>query len=54
MERTAQKHGFLNLIALLVVGLGTLAVSRYCQSLAGLVTTVFLGIGVSRSSGRVW
>ena len=46
MERTAQKHGFLNLLALLVLGVGTFAVSRYCQSLAGLVAAVFLGIGV--------
>ena len=46
MERSAQRHGFLTLIALLVVVVGTFAVSRHVQSLAGLVAAVFLGIGV--------
>jgi regulator of protease activity HflC (stomatin/prohibitin superfamily) len=46
MERTVQKHGVINLVALLAVGVGTLAVARACQSLAGQVTTVFFGLGV--------
>lgn len=46
MERTVQKHGVINLVALLAVGVGTFAVARACQSPAGLVTTLFFGLGV--------
>ncbi|HEU0008603.1 MAG TPA: protease modulator HflK [Verrucomicrobiae bacterium] len=46
MERTAQKHGVINLVALLAVGLGAFAVARACQSQAGLVTSLFFGLGV--------
>ncbi|MEY2408105.1 MAG: hypothetical protein QOF48_775 [Verrucomicrobiota bacterium] len=46
MDRSAQKHGVLNLVALLVMSLGTLAVALYTHSLGGQVAGVFLGIGV--------
>src|SRR6185436_16233055 len=45
MERSAQKHGFLSFIALLLIGLGSLAAALYVLALSGLVATVFLGIG---------
>jgi regulator of protease activity HflC (stomatin/prohibitin superfamily) len=45
MERTVQKHGIINLVALLAVGVATFAVARACQSQAALVTTVFFGLG---------
>jgi regulator of protease activity HflC (stomatin/prohibitin superfamily) len=46
MERSIQKHGIINLLALLGVGVGALAVGRYANSLAGQVEILFLGIGV--------
>jgi regulator of protease activity HflC (stomatin/prohibitin superfamily) len=46
MERSIQKNGLINLLALLVVGVGGLAVARYANSLAGQVGILFLGIGV--------
>ena len=45
MERSIQKHGLINLLALLGVGVGSLAVGRYANSLAGQVEILFLGIG---------
>jgi regulator of protease activity HflC (stomatin/prohibitin superfamily) len=46
MQRSIQKNGLVNLLALLAVGVAGLAVARYANSLAGLVSTLFLGIGV--------
>jgi regulator of protease activity HflC (stomatin/prohibitin superfamily) len=46
MERSIQKNGLINLLVLLAVGLGDLAVARYANSLAGQVNILFLGIGV--------
>ena len=46
MERSIQKNGLINLLALLVVGAAGLAVARYADSLAGQVGVLFLGIGV--------
>jgi modulator of FtsH protease HflK len=46
MERNTQKNGLINLVALVLVGAAGFAVSRYCQTLAGQVATIFLGIGV--------
>src|SRR5208283_2569110 len=46
MERSVQKNGLINLLALLAVGVASLAVARYANSLAGLVSVLFLGIGV--------
>jgi regulator of protease activity HflC (stomatin/prohibitin superfamily) len=46
MERSIQKNGLINLLALLAVGLAGLAVASYTKSLAGLMSILFLGIGV--------
>ena len=46
MERSIQKNGLINLLVLLAVGVAGLAVARYANSLAGQVSTLFLGIGV--------
>jgi membrane protease subunit HflK len=45
MERNLQKNGLINLLTLLVVGVAGFAVARYANSLAGLVSIVFLGVG---------
>jgi modulator of FtsH protease HflK len=45
MERNLQKNGLINLLTLLVVGVAGFAVARYANSLAGLVSVVFIGIG---------
>ncbi len=45
MERNTQKHGLINLLALLSATVAGLAVSRYGNSLAGQVSTLFLGLG---------
>jgi membrane protease subunit HflK len=46
MERSVQKNGLVNLLALLAVGVAGLTVARYASSLAGQVGALFLGIGV--------
>ncbi len=46
MERNLQKNGLINLLLLTVVAVASFAVARYSHSLAGQVTTVFLGLGV--------
>ncbi len=46
MERSVQKNGLINLLVLLGVGVTSLAVARYANSLAGQVTVWFFGIGV--------
>src|SRR5260221_7585050 len=46
MERSAQKNGLINLLALLVVEVAGFAVARYANSLAGEVALVFIGLGV--------
>src|SRR5690348_14333418 len=46
MERNTQKHGLVNLLMLLGVGLAAFAIARYANSLAGLVNVIFLGLGV--------
>jgi regulator of protease activity HflC (stomatin/prohibitin superfamily) len=46
MERSIQKHGLINLLVLLAVGVAGLAVARYANSLAGHVNILFLGLGV--------
>lgn len=45
MERNIQKNGLVNLVILLVVGVAGFAVARYANSLAGLVSIVFIGVG---------
>ena len=46
MERKIQFNGLINLLALFAVGVAGYAVSRYGNSLAGAVSTIFLGLGV--------
>jgi regulator of protease activity HflC (stomatin/prohibitin superfamily) len=46
MERNAQRNGLVNLIALLVVCTAGFAVARYANSLAGIVSLVFIAVGV--------
>ncbi len=46
MERTIHRNGLINLLALLVVGAAGFAVARYANSLAGLVSVLFLGVGL--------
>src|SRR3974390_3163716 len=46
MQRSIQKNGLINLLALLAVGVAAFAVSRYANSLAGLVAAVFMGLGI--------
>ena len=46
MERSIQKNGLINLLALLVVGAAGFAVARFGSSLAGQASTVFIGLGV--------
>src|SRR5215467_1809358 len=46
MERNIRKHGLINLLALLVIGVAGFAVARFTGSLAGQVAMVFVGIGI--------
>ena len=46
MDRTIQRNGLVNLLALLAAGAAGLAAARYANSLAGQVSVVFLGLGV--------
>jgi membrane protease subunit HflK len=46
MERNIKKHGLINFLALLAVAVGSFAAARASNSLAGLVSLVFVGIGV--------
>ena len=46
MERSVQKNGLINLLALLVVGVASLPAARYANSLAGQASMWVLGIGV--------
>ena len=46
MERSTQKNGLVNFLALLVVGVAGFAVARSSGSLAGEVTSLFLGMGL--------
>lgn len=45
MERSTQKNGIVNLLALLAVGIAGFAVARYSNTLAGQVSIVFIGLG---------
>ncbi len=45
MERNIKKIGFVNLIVLLGVGVASLLVARYTNSLAGQAGTVYMGLG---------
>ncbi len=46
MERNIQKNGLINFLLLLVVGIAEFAAARYAHSLAGQVTTAFLGLAL--------
>jgi membrane protease subunit HflK len=46
MDRSIQKIGLINLLALLAVGVAGLVVARYAGSLAGQVSDLYLGLGV--------
>lgn len=45
-QRSAQKNGMVNLLALLVIGVAALAISRLSHTLAGHVSVLFMGVGV--------
>src|SRR3954469_21681258 len=45
MQRSTQKNGLINLLILLAVGIAAFTVSRLTGSVAGLVSSVFLGLG---------
>ena len=46
MERNLQKNGLVNLVILLLAGVAAFATARYCNSQAGLVSIVYLGLGI--------
>jgi modulator of FtsH protease HflK len=46
MERNLQKNGLVNLLMLLAVGVAAFAVSRYANTLAGMVSSIFLALGI--------
>jgi regulator of protease activity HflC (stomatin/prohibitin superfamily) len=46
MEQSKQKNGLINLLALLAAGVGGFALARYANSMSGLVSTIFIGIGL--------
>jgi membrane protease subunit HflK len=46
MERKTQNKGLINLLALAITGGAGYAVANYTSTLAGIVTVVFMGIGV--------
>lgn len=46
MERSIQKNGLINLLLLLAVAMAAFAVARVANSLAGIVSVVFLGLGI--------
>lgn len=46
MDRSIQKNGLVNLLTLLVVGVGGFAAARYANSLAGQVASLYLGLGM--------
>src|SRR3954447_23555425 len=46
MERSKQKNGLINLLVLLVVGAAGFAVASYANSLAGLVSIIFIALGL--------
>src|SRR5436305_2251936 len=46
MERNLQKNGLINLLTFLLVAVAGFVVARYANSLAGLVSIVFIGVGL--------
>ena len=45
MERNIQKNGLVNLVISLAAGVAAFVVARYTNSLAGMVSVLFLGLG---------
>jgi regulator of protease activity HflC (stomatin/prohibitin superfamily) len=45
MERNIQKNGLVNLVISLAAGIAAFIVARYSNSLAGMVSVLFLGLG---------
>src|SRR6185503_10078271 len=45
MERSTRKNGLINLVVLLAISIGAFVVARASNSMAGKVSTIFLGIG---------
>ena len=45
MERSTRKNGLINLVALLAASIGAFVVAKASNSMAGEVSTIFLGIG---------
>jgi len=45
MERSTRKNGLINLVALLAVSITAFVVARASNSMAGQVSTIFLGVG---------
>ena len=45
MERSTRKNGLINLVVLLAISIGAFVVARASNSMAGEVSTIFLGIG---------
>lgn len=45
MQRSTQKNGLINLLALVAVGAGGLFVTQFTHSLAGVVAVIFVGFG---------
>jgi len=46
VDRSIQKNGLINLLALLAVGVAGLAAARFANSLSGQVSALYLGLGV--------
>ena len=49
MDRNIQKSGLINLLVLLAAGVAGFAVARYANTLAGLVTVIFIAVGDRKS-----
>jgi len=46
MERNLQKNGLINAVLLLGIGVAGFVLARYANSLAGLVSVVFIAVGL--------
>jgi regulator of protease activity HflC (stomatin/prohibitin superfamily) len=46
MERNLQKNGLINVVVLLLIGVAGFILTRYANSLAGLVSVVFIAVGL--------
>src|ERR1700722_8778774 len=45
MERNAQRNAMINLLVLAAIGAAGFAVARYCNTLSGIVSVVFMALG---------